>query len=325
LKVLITGASGFLGSALLKRTTRDSRYLTVAALRRESSNLPDGVEIVRIDDLGVDTDWRDALESIQVVVHTAARVHVMKDSSHNPLAEYRKINVEGTLNLARQAASAKVRRFIFISTIKVNGEATLPGELSAVDDPPHPADAYGISKWETEVGLRQLAADSDMEYVFIRPPLVYGPGVKANFLSMMRWINRGIPLPLGAIDNKRSLVALDNLVDMIVTCLEHPAAANQTFLVGDGKDLSTTELLRQLGTALGKPARLVPFPVGLLTLIVSLLGKKDVVQRLCSSLQVDISKARELLGWEPPVTVEDGLQMTAADFINGSRSISGNL
>ena len=325
MKVLITGASGFLGSALLKRTTRDSRYLTVAALRRESSNLPDGVEIVRIDDLGVDTDWRDALESIQVVVHTAARVHVMKDSSHNPLAEYRKINVEGTLNLARQAASAKVRRFIFISTIKVNGEATLPGELFAADDPPHPADAYGISKWETEVGLRQLAADSDMEYVFIRPPLVYGPGVKANFLSMMRWINRGIPLPLGAIDNKRSLVALDNLVDMIVTCLEHPAAANQTFLVGDGKDLSTTELLRQLGTALGKPARLVPFPVGLLTLIVSLLGKKDVVQRLCSSLQVDISKARELLGWEPPVTVEDGLQMTAADFINGSRSISGNL
>jgi len=324
-KVLITGASGFLGSALLRRITRDSRYMTVAALRRESSNLPDGVEIVRIDDLGVDTDWRDALESIQIVVHTAARVHVMKDSSHNPLAEYRKINVEGTLNLARQAALAKVKRFIFISTIKVNGEATLPGELFTADDPPHPTDAYGISKWETEVGLRQLAVDSDMEYVFIRPPLVYGPGVKANFLSMMRWINRGIPLPLGAIDNKRSLVALDNLVDLIMTCIEHPAAANQTFLAGDGEDLSTTELLRRMGNALDKPARLIPFPVGVLTLIVSLLGKKDVIQRLCGSLQVDISKARELLGWQAPVTVEDGLRMAAVDFVNSSRSKSGNL
>ena len=296
-----------------------------AAVRREPANLPADVAIVQIDDLGVDTDWSGALENIQVVVHTAARVHLMKDSSQDPLDEYRKINVEGTLNLARQAASANVQRFILISTIKVNGEATLPGELFTADDPPHPTDAYGISKWETEVGLHQLAADSDMEYVSIRPPLVYGPGVKSNFLSMMSWINRGIPLPLGAIHNKRSLVALDNLIDMIITCIEHPAAANQTFLAGDGEDVSTTELLRRLGTALGKPARLIPFPVGLLTLIVSLLGKKDVIQRLSGSLQVDISKARELLGWEPPVTVEEGLRLAAADFVNGSRSPSGNL
>jgi nucleoside-diphosphate-sugar epimerase len=196
----------------------------------------------------------------------------MRDSSQDPLAECRKVNVEGTLNLARQAVFAKVKRFIFISTIKVNGESTAPGEFFTADDPPDPKDPYSISKWETELGLRQLANESDMEFVIIRPPLVYGPGVKANFQSMMRWIIRGVPLPLGAIHNKRSLVSLDNLVDMIITCIKHPAAANQTFLAGDGDDLSTTELLRLMGDALGKPARLIPIPASFITLIASMVG-----------------------------------------------------
>jgi nucleoside-diphosphate-sugar epimerase len=293
-----------------------------AAVRREQHNLPTQAKIFQVGELGANTDWSIALENVQVVVHTAARAHVMKDSSQDPLVEYRKVNLEGTLNLARQAASANVRRFIFISTIKVNGESTAPGKFFTADDEPNPADAYGISKWETEVGLRELAAKRGMEFVIIRPPLVYGPGVKANFQSLMRWISRGVPLPLGAIHNKRSLVALENLVDMIITCLEHPAAANQTFLAGDGVDMSTTELLHRLGSALGKPARLIPFPVGLLTLLASLLGKKDVAQRLCGSLQVDISKARDLLGWKPPVTVEGGLREVAEDFVNGPESIS---
>ena len=307
---LITGANGFLGSAVMAQL--EERGVPVRGAVRI---LPTSRSIA-VGNIGPNTNWLFALEGVDTVVHTAARVHRMRDSSQDPLAECRKVNVEGTLNLARQAVFAKVKRFIFISTIKVNGESTAPGKFFTADDEPNPADAYGISKWETEVGLRELAAKRGMEFVIIRPPLVYGPGVKANFQSLMRWISRGVPLPLGAIHNKRSLVALENLVDMIITCLEHPAAANQTFLAGDGEDLSTTVLMQRMGNALGKPARLIPFPAGLLTLLASLLGKKDVVQRLCGSLQVDISKAQELLEWEPPVTVEEGLRRAAEDFIN---------
>ena len=317
MKLLVTGATGFVGKNLVACLAAKEDIEVSAAVRSESSSLLPEVRIVKVGNLGADTDWSAALKNIQVVVHTAARVHVLKDSARDPLAEYRKVNVEGSLNLARQAASANVKRFIFISTIKVNGESTAPDEIFTADDPPDPKDAYGISKWETEVGLRQLAEESGMEFVIIRPPLVYGRGVKANFQSMMRWINRGVPLPLGSVYNERSLVALDNLVDMIITCIEHPGAANQTFLAGDGEDLSTTELLQRMGIALGKPARLIPVPVGLLTLIASLLGKKDVAERLCGSLQIDISKAQELLGWKPRVSVEEGLRKAAEGFING--------
>jgi nucleoside-diphosphate-sugar epimerase len=239
----------------------------------------------------------------------------MHDESSDPLAEFRKVNVEGTLNLARQAAEAGVRRFIFISSIKVNGEGTPLGSPYRADAQPQPADSYGISKMEAEQGLRALAAETGMEVVIIRPTLVYGPGVKANFLSMMRWLHKGVPLPFGAIHNQRSLVALDNLVDLIVTCIDHPAAANQTFLVSDGEDLSTTELLRRMATALGKPARLLPVPSWLLEAGASILGKKALSQRLCGSLQVDISKTRELLGWTPPLSVDAALRKTAAHFL----------
>jgi UDP-glucose 4-epimerase len=207
-----------------------------------------------------------------------------------------------------------VRRFVFVSSVKVNGEATQPGLPFKPDDASTPLDAYGISKMEAEQGLREIAAQTGMEVVIIRPPLVYGPGVKANFAAMMRWLSRGIPLPLGAIHNGRSLVALDNLVDLILTCITHPAAANQTFLVSDGEDVSTTELLRRMGQALDSPARLIPVPAGVLKAAAALLGKRDMAQRLCGSLQVDIQKTRQLLGWTPPLTLDQGLKKAAEGF-----------
>jgi nucleoside-diphosphate-sugar epimerase len=232
----------------------------------------------------------------------------MKEYQADPLAEFRRVNVDGTLNLARQAVVAGVKRFIYISSIKVNGEQTSIAQQFAAADTPAPEDAFGISKWEAEQGLQQLATETDMDIVIIRPGLVYGPGAKGNFSSLVRLVEKGLPLPLGAIRNKRSLVALDNLVDLIITCIDHPAAANQVFLAGDGQDLSTTELLRGVAQAMGKPSRLVPVPTSLLMLGATLLGKKAVAQRLLGSLQVDISKARDLLGWEPPITVEEGLR-----------------
>jgi nucleoside-diphosphate-sugar epimerase len=231
----------------------------------------------------------------------------MHGTSTNPLKEFRAVNVDGTLNLARQAAAEGAKRFVFVSSVKVNGEATQPGQMFSETNTPAPQDPYGISKMEAEQGLRQIASETGMEVVVIRPPLVYGPGVKANFAALMRAVQSGWPLPLGAVHNQRSLVALDNLVDFIITCMAHPKAANQTFLVSDGRDLSTTELVRGLARAAGVSECLLPVPVWLLQAGASLLGKSDAVQRLCGNLQVDISKARSLLGWTPPITVKEGL------------------
>jgi len=312
--VLVTGANGFVGSAVLHRLS-DEGYSVCGSVRSgNSTKLPEGGFVI-VGDLDAETNWTAALVGKNAVIHTAARVHVMQDSATDPMVDFRKVNVVGTLNLATQAVAAGVSRFIFISTIKINGEETVPGQAFRVLGKPYPTDSYAISKFEAEEGLREISVETGMEVVIIRPPLVYGPGVKANFKTMMRWIDSGVPLPLGAIHNQRSFVALDNLVDLIVTCIDHPAAANQTLLAGDGEDLSTTELLQRIGKALGKPARLIPFPVKILTFVASLLGKKDVAQRLCGSLQVDISKARELLGWEPPVSVEEGLRKVAEDFM----------
>jgi nucleoside-diphosphate-sugar epimerase len=315
MKILITGGTGFVGTAVIVRLLKDNVSIR-AATRREEHQFPMGVDSVRVGDLSPENDWKSALNGVDVVVHLAARVHVMHEQADNPLIEFRRVNVEGTLNLANQAAAAGVRRFVFMSSVKVNGESTVLGKPFSAGDHPDPQDPYGISKREAEDGLLALANKSGMEVVVIRPPLVYGPGVKANFASMMRWLYKGIPLPLGAIhDNKRSLVALDNLVDLIVTCLEHPAAANQTFLVSDGEDLSTTQLLQYMGKAMCKPARLIPIPVKLLNIAALVLGKRDVAQRLFGSLQVDSSKALDLLGWKPVVSVEQALRKTANAYL----------
>lgn len=319
MKVLVTGATGFIGSAVLSRLLPDAGTTLRGSVRRYGSDMPAGVEQVFVGDLAPDTDWGKAVNGMDAVVHASARVHVMCDFAADPLAEFRRVNVAGTLSLARQAANAGVRRFVFISSIKVNGEGTLPGRPYAPDDVPAPVDPYGISKHEAERGLRQLALETGLEVVIIRPVLVYGPGVKANFLTMMRWLYRGMPLPLGAIHNKRSLVALDNLVDLIVTCLYHPAAANQIFLASDGEDLSTMELLQRSAVALGRSVHLISVPVLVLRAVARLLGKMDLVQRLCGSLQVDISKTRELLGWVPPVSVDDALKKTAQRFLKDLR------
>lgn len=302
MNILITGASGFVGRRLVERLRPTYPGLTAAVRQSPAPGE------TAVGDIHADTDWSSVLCGRQCVIHTAARVHVMRDETADPLATYRRVNVAATLNLARQAAAAGVKRFIFLSSIKVNGEQTCLGRPFTADDTPAPEDAYGISKWEAEQGLQQLAAETGMELVIIRPPLVYGPGVKGNFASMIKLVAKGLPLPLGAVHNQRSLVALDNLVDLIITCIDHPAAANQVFLAGDGQDLSTTELLRGVALAMGRPSRLIPVPPFLLMLGATLLGKKAVAQRLLGSLQVDISKNRERLGWVPPLAPADGLR-----------------
>jgi nucleoside-diphosphate-sugar epimerase len=277
------------------------------ALRTPESRFETQQQYV-VDDLTATTDWAFAAAGQQVVIHAAARVHVINETASDPLTAFQVVNVDATLNLARQAVSAGVKRFVFISSIKVNGESTEPGHAFTEADTPNLQDAYGQSKHEAEQGLRQLSADTGMEVVIIRPPLVYGPGVKANFASLMRAVQRGWPLPLGTVHNQRSLVALDNLVDFIVTCITHPRAANQTFLVSDGEDLSTPDLIRRMARAVNRPARLLPVPVWALKAGALLLGKGDAVQRLCGNLQVDISKSRTLLGWNPPISVDEGLR-----------------
>ena len=270
---------------------------------------------VAVGDIATATDWQLALSGIDIVVHLAARVHVMRETAIDALEAFRRVNVNGSLNLAGQAAAAGVRRFLYISSIKVNGEATQPGGPFKAVDVPAPAGPYGISKFEAEQGLRELAAATGMELVIIRPPLVYGPGAKANFLRMLNWLHRGYPLPFSAIDNRRSLVALDNLVDLIITCCQHPNAAQQTFMVSDGEDISTTELIKRTAAALGRPARLIPVPAGALRAVARALGKADFAQRLCGSLQVDINQTRRLLGWAPVIRLDDALADTARQFL----------
>lgn len=310
MNVFITGANGFVGHAVCARAL--AAGMRVSGAVRRSVLLPAGAKVVLQASLDGQTDWSALLTNHEVVVHTAARVHVMVDRSAEPLTEFRRVNVEGTLALARQAAAANVQRFVFVSSVKVNGNESAPHRPFAIADAPAPDDSYAISKMEAEQGLRKIADDTGMEVVIIRPPIVYGSGVKANFATLMHWVQRGIPLPLGAVtDNRRSLVALDNLVDLLMTCIDHPAAANQTFLVSDGEDLSTAELLRRMGQAMACPARLLPVPLTLLRLGAAALGKGAVAQRLLGSLQVDISHTRNTLGWAPPISVDEGLRRAA--------------
>lgn len=305
MKVLVTGAAGFVGQGLL-RTLRNRKSITVTPSVRRQRDLPDpfgGEDLIALD-VDPDTDWGSALVGKDVVIHLAARVHRMNDTASDPLAAFRRVNTLGTLALARQASSAGVRRFVFLSTVKVHGEEGGFRET----DPPNPRDPYAISKHEAEVGLREVSARTEMEVVIIRPPLVYGPGVKANFRTLMKWVDRGIPLPLGSIRNRRSFVALDNLLDFVTVCAEHPAAAGETFLVRDPEDLSTPELVRRMARILGRRPRLFPVPVPLLVGGATLLGKREAAQRLVGSLYVDSAKANRVLDWKPPVDVDRGLR-----------------
>lgn len=312
MNILVTGANGFIGKSLCEELVRHNKFV-MAAVRVIHVKYA-GIESRLIGEIENTTDWSKTLINASVVVHLAARVHVMHDNVFDPLEEFRKVNVHGTLQLAREAAKAGVKRFVFVSSIKVNGEYSEIGKPFTEADAPKPQDAYGISKLEAEQGLMLIAQQTGMEVVIIRPPLVYGAEVKANFANMLRMIKRSIPLPLGAINNKRSFVYVGNLVSLIVRCIDLPNAANQTFLVSDGFDLSTTELLRACATALGVKSKLIPVPKKLIEMAAAILGKQDVAQRLCTNLQVDISKARALLDWAPPFTVEEGLRITANGF-----------
>lgn len=314
LKVFVTGATGFVGASLVSRLNDLGRFGVRAAVRSESGELLAGVEQVVAGDLTPNTDWQQALLGVDVVVHLAARVHVMQDRASDPLTEFRRVNVDGTLNLATQAAAAGVRRFIFISSIKVNGEFTRLGQVFTVDDVPVTQDPYGTSKWEAEQALHKVAEDTGLEVVILRPPLVYGPGVKANFLRLLDLVNKNIPLPLSMVNNKRSMLYIGNLVDAIIRCIEHPDAANQTFLVSDGQDVSTPELIRMIAKAMSKKARLFPCPAPLLRIIGKVVGKSAEVERLVNSLQIDSAKIRKTLNWTPPFTMEEGITKTVLSF-----------
>lgn len=304
--VYITGASGFVGARLLKVLQAQGRE--VISIARGWRDHPMTSNEISLDSCSP-ADFGGS--GRRVLVHCAGRAHVMDEQASNPLESFREANVALTLRLAQLAAEAGVERFVFLSSIKVNGEATLPGSPFTAKDKPHPVDAYGQSKWEAEQALRELADATGMEVVIIRPVLVYGPGAKGNIRSMLGWLRRGLPLPLAAVDNRRSLLALDNLVDLITVCLDHPAAANQIFLAADGDDVSTPELLRRAAHATGHEARLIPVPVSWLESAARLVGRTSQIQRLCGSLQADIAHTQTTLEWRPPLSLDRGLQLLA--------------
>jgi nucleoside-diphosphate-sugar epimerase len=273
-----------------------------------------GVRPAVVGDLDSQTDWNAALAGVDSVVHLAARVHVMHETERDPLAVFRQVNTYGTERLASQAAAAGVRRLVYVSTIKVNGEETVEAPFSE-RDPPQPGDAYATSKWEAEQVLMRVSKSTGMEVVIVRPPLVYGPGVRGNFLGLMRLIDKGVPLPVGSCHNRRSLLGLDNFVDFLAACVDHPAAVGEIFVLSDGEDLSTPDLIRRLAAAMGRPARLLPIRSSLLRLAARMVGRPGIYRRLCGSLQVDSSHARRMLGWVPPQTVDAGLAVTAQAFM----------
>lgn len=308
MRILVTGATGFVGAALIDRLIQAGRFAIVAAVRADSKALPLGVKCVAVGDLSATTDWQPALIGVDAVVHLAARAHVMRDVAPDPLAEFRRTNVDSTLNLARHVVTAQVRRFIFISSIKVNGEETPLGRPYTADDVPVPIDPYGISKLEAEQGLRQVGVSTGIEVVIVRPPLVYGPNVKGNLLRLLSWIERGVPLPFANVDNRRSILNVRNLADFIVRCIEHPAAAGETFLVSDGEDLSTRDLIRHLAVGMSKKPRLFSMPLTLSRCVLKPIGRDDIWRRLFGSLQLSCHKARVLLDWSAPVATGEGLE-----------------
>jgi len=313
-KVLITGGTGFVGSVLMKELKKNSNLNVFSAVRKVRTSIDE--DVIVVGDIDGFTDYSAVIKDVDIVIHCAARAHIMRDESAEPLVEYRKVNVEGTLNLAKQAVKAGAKRFIFVSSIKVNGERSLLGEPFKHGDICNPLDYYGVSKSEAELQLIDLSNATGLEVVVIRPTLVYGPGVKANFASLMNLVSKGIPLPFGCItQNKRSLVSVTNLVDLIITCIDHPKAANQVFLVSDDHDVSTSEMVHEMAKALDKPSMQLPIPIWCYKLAGKLFNRSDVVDRLTGSLQVDISHTKQTLGWKPPQTLQEGFRQTGQAFL----------
>jgi nucleoside-diphosphate-sugar epimerase len=314
MKYLITGANGFLGSAIVERLNIEPNAELHLAVRRFNNTSFKGGYIHTGLDLQDLDNWDVALFDVDVVIHAAARVHMVIDPAINPLHEYRLLNTMATLKLAKKSAAAGVKRFVYISSIKVNGEETLGGGKFAPEDAPNPLDDYAISKHEAEEGLMRISKESNMEVVIVRPVLVYGPGVKGNFLSLINYIYKEIPIPLGLVKNFRSIVSTDNLIDFILRCTWHPAAANQIFLISDGEDLSTPQLINHISSAMEVKSRLINIPLWLLVISLRLIGREGYSRRLFNSLQVDISKSRKLLGWSPPATIDESLAKTIKEF-----------
>ena len=311
-RILVTGASGFVGQALVAHLVGLDSNEVVAMMRASPANRLAGARYVAAGDMTAGRLGAATLEGVEVIVHAAARVHVLNDDKAKSAIEFDRVNVTATLELAHQAVAAGVRRFVFLSSIGVNGVQTDIGKPFTEADPPNPHNPYADSKLKAEQGLLLLSEQSGLELVIIRPPLVYGPGVRANFAALMRAVQRGWPLPLACVHNLRSMVAMDNLLSFIATCVDHPQAANTTFLVSDGQDISSPDLVRGLAQALGVAARLVPVPVSALQFVGRALGRGDVIQRVCGNLRVDISKARRVLAWQPPVSMNEGLRRAVA-------------
>ena len=315
MNILITGATGFIGRAILADLVTDSPHRVIALTRDTSDDLPHNIKQVRVRSVNGTTQYHELLNDIDVIIHTAACVHQLDYTEDTAYADYNAVNVDGTLNLARQAAESGVKRFIFLSTIKVNGDSTHPGHPFTPDDAPAPGGPYAITKDTAECGLLELSHQTGIETVIVRPPLVYGPGVKANFYKLMRLVHQGYPLPFGSIDNRRSLVSIDNLASLIRSCIDHPNAANKIFLVSDDQDISTPELLRKIAESMGLRCRLISIPKPILMLTASLAGKRDLATRLLGNLQIDITKTKVELDWQPDNRLDDAIESTAQDYL----------
>lgn len=308
--ILVTGANGFVGRALCEELVRLG--ISVKAICRESKNFDlAGCVVIQIPSIDAETDWTASLNKVNTIIHLAARVHVMNDHATNPLEEFLKVNFEGTESLARQAARAGIKRFIYMSSIKVNGEYTIEGGPFSETCAPNPQDYYAISKLKAEQALLAIGEKTGMEVVIVRPPLIYGPGVKANFLNLIKLVDKSLPLPLGDIHNSRSMVYVGNVVSALIACATHRKAANQIYLISDGEDISTPQLIAKISTVLNSRNRTFYFPISLIYFAATLFGKRAAIQRLTQSLIIDSAKIRKELGWQPPFTLIDGLKITA--------------
>ena len=313
-RILVTGANGFVGRQLC-RSLSQKGFLVKAAVRQTAIAPAEEMQYIPVGDIGPDTDWTEALHGVHLVVHLAGRAHIRRDSSANSMAEYERINTLGTIRLAQMAAAAHVKRFLFLSSVKVNGEET-HDQPFAETDRPAPLDFYAVSKWKAEEALLHLHRQGKLSVVIIRPPLVYGPGVRANFLQLIRLVDFGLPLPLGKIKNKRSLVGLRNLIEFIMVCLHDPSAAGEIFLVSDQEDLSTADLVQRIGGFLGRSTYLIPIPYQFMSIIAHIMGKKEAFYKLCHSLQVNVEKSRNVLHWNPPFSVNEELEQTIEWYKN---------